>query len=327
MKKTAIYLGIAFSAVFLWLALRNTNLSEIKQAFARASLWPMIPMFSCLIGFYWLKASRWRLLLSPSHRMSTGQLVPAMMAGAAGNNLLPAHLGEIVRIFYASSKLGIPKSTVLATLVLERVLDIVVVLGLLAIAFVIGDFSRVLVGAGALLLLIAIVAGFFCIVLTLYNERICNLLDTLLGRFSSRIRGKIIEQVRHTGTGLASLREGRLYLSVIANSLGQWLLMAGCIYSAMYALDLQVSPMVAVVVLGITVAGLSLPTSPGFFGTIEYCFVLGLASVGVDASSAISAAIYYHAPVWLAVTVGGLLIVRCNDLSWRQLKDDATRDR
>ena len=326
MKKTAIYLGILLSAVFLWLALRNTNVAEIRQAFARASLWPMIPMFTCLVGFYWLKATRWRLLLSPVHPVTTGQLVPAMMAGAAGNNLLPAHLGEIVRIFYANNKLGIPKSTVLATLVLERVLDIIVVLGLLAFAFVAGDFSRVLVGAGGLLLLIAVVAGFFCVVLTLYNERICSLLDHLLKPLSDPLRKKIIAQIRHIGSGLESLREARLYWAVLASSLGQWMLVAGCIYCAMYALDLRVSPLLAVVVLGITVAGLALPTSPGFFGTIEYCFVLGLAAAGIDASSAISAAIYYHAPVWVAVTVGGLLIVRMNNLSLRQLKDEATQE-
>lgn len=327
MKKTAIYLGILLSAVFLWLALRNTNLADIGQAFSRARLWPLLPMYACLIGFYWLKATRWRLLLSPVHPVTTGQLVPAMMAGAAGNNLLPAHLGEIVRIFYANNKLGIPKSTVLATLVLERVLDIIIVLGLLAVAFVAGDFSSVLVGAGGLLLLIAIVAGFFCVVLTLYNERICTLANTLFKPLSSSFREKIVSQIRHTGSGLASLREGRLYWAVVANSLGQWLLMAGCIYCAMFALDLRVSPLVAVVVLGITVAGLALPTSPGFFGTIEYCFVLGLAAAGVDASSAISAAIYYHAPVWLAVTFGGLLIVRLNKMSFRELKDEATQNR
>jgi len=220
MKKTAIYLGILLSGVFLWLALRNTNPADIKQAFARASLWPMIPMFTCLFGFYWLKAIRWRLLLSPVHPVTTGQLVPAMMAGAAGNNLLPAHLGEIVRIFYANNKLGIPKSTVLATLVLERVLDIIVVLGLLAFAFVAGDFSRVLVGAGGLLLLIAIVAGAFCVVLTLYNDRICTLLSHLLKPVSAQLRHKIIAQIRHLGSGLASLREGRLYWVVVASSMG-----------------------------------------------------------------------------------------------------------
>ena len=325
MKKTVIYAGIAFSALFLWLALRDTHWGGIKQAFANASIWPIIPMYICLACFYWLKAVRWRVLLSPSHQVGTRKLVPAMMAGAAGNNLLPAHFGEIVRVYYAGSRLNIPKSTVLATLVLERVLDIIVVLGILSIAFVFGGFSRALLGAGSLLLVIAVSVSLLCIALTLYNDRAASFVKTRLTFLSVSLRQKIVEQIINVGAGLASLREGRLYFQVLINSLVQWLLMAGCIYCALVALKIDVSPLVAIVILGITVAGLALPTSPGFFGTIEYCFVLGLATVGVDANTAVSAAIFYHVPAWLAVTLGGLLIVHLNHASFRQLKEEASR--
>ncbi|MDX1737120.1 MAG: cation transporter, partial [Alphaproteobacteria bacterium] len=50
-------------------------------------------------------------------------------------------------------------------------------------------------------------------------------------------------------------------------------------------------------ILGLIVAGLTLPSSPGFFGTVEYCFVIGLAVVGVEANVAISVAIFYHVPI------------------------------
>ena len=138
------------------------------------------------------------------------------------------------------------------------------------------------------------------------------------------LKQKIAAQVVNVGDGLSSLREGNLYLSLLLNSIVQWLLMAGCVYCAIYALQLDVSPLIAIVILGIIVAGLTLPTSPGFFGTIEYCFVLGLSTVGVDPSSALSAAIYYHIPVWLVVTLSGLLIVHLNRKSFRQLKNEAS---
>lgn len=326
MKKAIVYVGIGLSALFLWLALRHTNWSDIRQAFSNASFWPLIPMFACLFGFYCLKAIRWSVLLSPTHNVSTRKLVPAMMAGVAGNNLLPAHLGELVRVYYAGSRLNIPKSTVLATLVLERVLDIIVVLGILAVAFVFGGFSQALIGAGALLLGIAVIVILFCVALTLYSNQVVEFITNRFTFLSVQSRQKIVNQLVNVGAGLAALREGHLYGRVLLNSLIQWLLQAGCIYCALIAFQLDVSPMVAIVILGITVAGLALPTSPGFFGTIEYCFVLGLATVGVDASTALSAAIYYHVPIWLTVTLGGLLIVHLNNASFRQLKKEASKE-
>lgn len=323
MKKFLIYAGVVVSILLLWLALKDTNWADIKHAFANATLWPMIPMFVCMIGFYWLKAARWRVLLSPTHKIPTRRLVPSMMAGAAGNNLLPAHLGEVVRVYYAGHTLDIPKTTVLATLVLERVFDIITVLALLSIAFFFGEFSDALYKAGALLLLIAICVIAASAVLTFYSEQCVSFIHGKLTFISTGLRETIADQLTNLGAGLASLREGRLYANVIVNSLIQWTLMAGHLYFALVAFNLDVSFLVAIVILGFTVAGLALPTSPGFFGTIEYCFVLGLATVGIDASVAISAAIYYHIPAWLAVTLGGLVIVHFNRLSFRELKANA----
>lgn len=325
MKKLIIYAGIVLSIVFLWLALRDTQWHEMIAAFSNASLWPIIPMYVCLAGFYVLKAMRWSVLLSPSHPVTSRKLIPAMMVGAASNNLLPAHIGEVIRVYYAGSELKIPKSTVLATLVLERVLDIIAILSILSVTFLFGGGSRALVSAGSLLLAIGLGVSFLCFALLRYNGRVVVLINRLLPFASDSLKKKLADQIVKVGDGLASLREGNLYWSLWLNSTVQWLLMAGCVYCSIFALKLDVSPLIAIVILGIIVAGLTLPTSPGFFGTIEYCFVLGLATVGVDASSALSAAIYYHIPVWLAVTVSGLFIVHLNRKSFRQLKNDASQ--
>ena len=123
--------------------------------------------------------------------------------------------------------------------------------------------------------------------------------------------------------GLGALKAKNLYLEVMINSIFQWLLMASCLYSALLAFDIPASPFLGIILLGLTVAGLTLPTSPGFFGTIEYCFVLGLATIGVDASTALSAAIYYHIPAWISVTLAGLLLLRANNVSLRDPQVEA----
>ncbi len=315
-------LGVVLSVVFLWLALRDANFDEVQHAFAQAKLWPMIPMFFTFFGFYWLKAIRWSILLSPSHKVSGLQLVPAMMAGAAGNNLLPAHFGELVRVYFAGKKFDIPKTTVLATLVVERLFDIVVVLVIFSIALMAGEYSSNFFGGAVFLLVAALGIAVVSILLTLHTDKVVAFIERRFTFLSAGLRAQISEQIHNLTTGLMALRQRNLYVKVLLNSLVQWLLMAACLYCALLAFNIDASPMVGIVILGFTVVGLSLPTSPGFFGTIEYCYVLALGAIGVDASTAISAAIYYHLPAWLVVTVVGVVLLRVYHFSFRETREE-----
>ena len=71
--------------------------------------------------------------------------------------------------------------------------------------------------------------------------------------------------------------------------------------------------------LVLVVAGITLPSSPGFVGTIEYCFVLGLKAYGVSAGTALSVALYYHALTWTSVTIAGAFFLRRYGVGWRSL--------
>jgi len=322
MKNFVIYSGIFFTALFLWLAFRHTNIDNIQQAFKDARLWPMVATLICLFFFYWIKAIRWRLILSPSYKLNTSDLAPAMMAGAAGNNLLPAHMGELIRTFFLGNQLGIPKSTVFATLVVERLFDIVTVLMLLSFAFLLSELNEQVYKAGGFLLCCTIVIVVVAYLLTTRSETWVNFIHQRLTFLTSKTRNKFAEQITHLATGLKSVQSPHLYFPVLLCSLVTWLLMALCIYLSIVAFSITISPLHAFIILGLSVAGLMLPTSPGFFGTIEYCFVLGLTTANVDPNIAVSAAIYYHVPIWITVTLVGLLSIKTAGYSFKQLKSE-----
>jgi uncharacterized protein (TIRG00374 family) len=87
-----------------------------------------------LFVFYWLKAWRWAMLLSPVGKFAPlKDLFPPMMIGFAFNNLLPAHLGDVVRVFVFAGQRDIKKTAVLSTVVLERVFDIIAILCFLGV--------------------------------------------------------------------------------------------------------------------------------------------------------------------------------------------------
>lgn len=323
MKKLLIIVGFVFSALFITLALKDTDYTDIRHAFKYVKLWPMFPMLLSLFCFHWLKALRWSVLLSPSYSITGIRLVPAMMAGAAGNNLLPAHFGELIRVYFAGEKFNIPKSTVLATLLVERLFDVLTVLILFSIALFLGDYSRTIHATASFLLVTCIVLSMGSIWLMLYTRKCAHIIENRLTLLPHSLRLKISAQLINLGVGLNALKTKNLYPVVITNSIAQWICMAGCFYCALLAFDIQASPIVSIIILGLVVAGLTLPTSPGFFGTIEYCFVLGLATVGVDASTALSVAIYYHLPAWISVTLCGLILLKINNVSLSDAKADS----
>src|SRR5436190_6572444 len=122
--------GIAVSVGCLWWAvadmLKDPNaLPQIKAAFKTANYWTLIPFLVALFLFYVLKAWRWRLLLAPlGNYRPMKELFPPILIGFAFNNLLPAHLGEFVRVFVFGQTHRVSKTAVLSTVVLERVFDI-----------------------------------------------------------------------------------------------------------------------------------------------------------------------------------------------------------
>jgi len=295
-------------------------LARIPTAFTNAKLRPLGAIVTCLLLFYWIKVIRWKLILSPSYKLNIVQLTPAMMAGAAGNNLLPAHMGELIRTYFLGTQLGIPKSTVFATLVVERLFDIVTVLTLLSIAFLLGDFNDEAYKAGGFLLCSAIAIIVVAYFLKTHCESWVNFIHQKLTFLTPKTQNKLAKQVTNLTTGLKSMQSPHLYLPVLLCSFLKWLLMALCIYFSLVAFDINISPFYTFIILGLSVAGLMLPTSPGFFGTIEYCFVLGLAAANVDPSIAVSAAIYYHLPMWLVATLGGLLYIKVAGYSFNQLR-------
>src|SRR5688572_244907 len=79
----------------------------------------------------WLRAARWRLLMAPFASIPTERLFRVILIGFAVNNVLPLRLGELVRTFLLRQSHGVPIASTLATVLIERLLDVFVLCGIL----------------------------------------------------------------------------------------------------------------------------------------------------------------------------------------------------
>ena len=298
--------GIIVGLAFLYASIREADFEAIWGSLTNADL-KMIPVVvAALAVFYWLKALRWRHILLPIGDFSSASLVPSMVAGAACNNLLPAHLGEIVRVYLLGREFQLSKSSVLATLIVERIFDILAVLCLLTIALFFLELHPRYYTAAFFLSVTAGISFAVTFFIARYPKMSTDLLTRLLRLLPKGTTSRLTLLFSQLSKGLMALRDAKLFMLILCSSLLQWVAMAMCIYSALIALDIWLPPYASILVLALLVAGLSLPTSPGFVGTIQFCFILGLEQFGVGANVAFSASVFYHIILFVTVTSTGV---------------------
>lgn len=321
-QKITLGLGLVIGAFFLWLAIRDVEFKLVADSLKHANHWLAVPFLMSLGLFYWLKAVRWAYLLLPSKKIAVRDLVPPMIIGFAGNNILPVRLGELLRIYMLGRDQQLSKSLVLATIVLERMFDAVSILILLTLAMYFASANSGDLAALRFLLVVLVFVTFVAAYSVVVAPRwLSALVSSVLKILPGRLRQPISHRFRDIRRGLAALRQRHAFLRIMLNSLVQWLLMSLCVYLAIQAFNIDIFPLAAVLILGFVVAGMSLPSAPGFIGTIEYCFVLGLGFFGVTASEALGIGIFYHTLTFVSVTLAGAVFLRRYNTSIHELRE------
>lgn len=319
-------LGIVVTAACLWWAFEqmlkgesgrkspSEVFEEIATAFRSADYRTLPAMWASLALFYWLKAVRWKYLLEPIGRFHPlRELLPSTLIGFAFNNVLPAHLGEFVRVFVFSRKSGLAKTSVLTTIVLERLFDIIAILAFLMLGLFLVDTSdldpRIVTSAwifGGVVCVGLLVAAIYLI----WTKPVVQFIESMLDRLPfipTGIKEKAAGMMEAGEAGLASLRSVRLLSGITITSILQWLLNGFTIYLSLRAFGINVTPAVAAIVLGATAFGVTVPSSPGYFGVIQLCFMAVLKVFGsAEESVVFSASIYYHMSQWVPVTLIGM---------------------
>ena len=165
----ALILGILVSLLALYFALKNADVVSLFDSILSAKpAWMLVVLLSYMAHF-WLKAIRWCDLLEPVVKLHTKEAYPVMMTGFFANNFLPAHLGELVRMYVGSKVFRVGKTQVFATIVLERVLDFTMVALMFGMALIYGGtISNSLIYAGYVLIAVTSFAWIFLIVTLRY---------------------------------------------------------------------------------------------------------------------------------------------------------------
>src|SRR5215216_7985982 len=137
MKKWQFWLGVLISIVFIWLALRGLRLKEFWDSVKGANYIWLLPGIGVYFVGVWVRAWRWHYLLGPIKKIPTEIMFPITTIGYMGNNVYPARAGEVLRAVILKRKEGVSVSASLATIIVERIFD-----GVVMLAFVFLNLSE-----------------------------------------------------------------------------------------------------------------------------------------------------------------------------------------
>jgi hypothetical protein len=307
-----------------------TVLGQIGDAFGRADYRSLPIMVGLTLVFYTLKAWRWSQLLRPVGHFTTRQAFPPVMIGFAFNNLLPAHLGEFVRVYVFSRRHGVNQGAVLSTVVLERVFDILAILGFffLGLTFTPGLPPGLRQVAWSFAAFVAVVLVGVAIYL-IWTKPFVRLAESILARIPllpPALRAKICHLLEGGAEGLAALKSGWLVAVVGLNSIAQWAINGAMMHLALWAFGIDVSPLASCLLLGVTAFAVTIPSSPGYFGIVQAAFVavINERTVGVrDEAAVFAASIYFHMLQYIVVTVLGLILFNLTGMSMSEVRHQA----
>ncbi len=328
MKRWFFWVGILISAAFLYLAIRGLDLGTLWVSIKSIDIIWILPGIAIYFIGVWARSVRWSILLKGKYSPPPSQLFPSICIGYLGNNIFPARAGEFLRAYHLREKSAIPFTTSLASIIVERIFD-----GLVMIIFILiglpgylnqlrneelsGLIQWILI-AGSILFILA-----FLVVLlsALFPDRVKKIFDfVFLKMLPQKFHEKYQAILNRFFEGLESLKSPKHLLAVFAISILVWIFETGLYWCTQQAFHLGI-PFTQLLLLNGALNILStIPSAPGYIGVFDAPGISLLNAMSIQPESAAAYILTLHAALWLPITVVGLIFFIQEGFHWSQIK-------
>ena len=331
LKSPRFWIGLLISAICLYLAFQGIQFDKLFDALAHMNYFLLLLAAIMWCVSYTGRVFRWHLLFSPQ-KVRLSKVFYALNIGYFLSNLLPARLGDIVRAYLIGEFENVSKARALSSVVVERLMDGLTVVLLLAITalFVpsIPDIARQ--GAG-ILAVTGIVGIIVLVALSLNKERGLAILHRLAAPIPLLQNPGLWKAVESLIDGFAILHSPRPIIGVVLWSLYTWVTGAVPFWLVMQAIGLRdgagaLLPFsAAVLVMTVTSLGVVIPSSPGYVGVFHAGAGLVITTIyNSDKSNALSYAVVIHALSYLMLTALGIFSIWKEGLTYQRLQNIQT---
>jgi uncharacterized protein (TIRG00374 family) len=310
-RRVQFWIGIAVSVLCIAIVLWLVDLGELVETVRGADLRVVLLIAAAQVGFMMFRAVRWQVMLRvKSSRVRYWPLLHAQNIGYLVTNLFPFRLGELARSYIAGAdpENDLSLAQALSSVVLERMLDVLVIVLLFATAIPFAPSLPDEMRAAGTLLGVVAVGGFVSILLAaLYRERALLLVSWLL-KLVKRLDPDVwLARAEAFLDGFGALTRLQLLLPVLGLSAVIWGIIVLAYYGGLRGFWPDATLVAALFALCAVGFGISAPSSPGFVGVFHGAVVLGLSVFPVSTEQALAFALVYHAIMYLIIIALGLI--------------------
>ncbi len=288
-KKKHLLIGLLIAIAALYYTFRNVSFIKLKDALSSVDyIYVIFTLFLITLSFI-IRAIRWGYLIRSVKDVSTTNLFSPLMIGFMGN-MLPARAGEFIRAYLLGKKENIGFSASFATIFIERLFDMVIILLMLGgvlllepdilvnsidienerLISMIMKFGWLSLGGCVLIIL-------FSYSLLYYNVQVMKLIGLLIKPISEGIRIKIIRFIDSFTEGLKILKDIKGLTIVSILSVGVWIANILSYYPLYLAMDLNHLPLVSLIILVVIICiFIAILPTPGFIGPYNAACVVAL---------------------------------------------------
>ncbi|GJL78663.1 MAG: membrane protein [Nitrospinaceae bacterium] len=328
-----LIIGLAITAAALYYTLRNVSFQELADSFKTVDYVYLVPAVGILLLSFLFRALRWRLLMAPMKQVPVAGLFSPLMVGYMAN-ILPARAGEFIRAYLLGKKHGIPFSGAFASIVVERLFDIVAILMLFAWVFVfnseIFDSKAAISGVSLQTLavrfgelsavLVAALIGFIYMMIV-HKKKLMTFIHWFTRHLPQKWHDKVEYLVEEFSLGCMVAKDVSALSRITLYTVLIWSSIVVSYYPFYFAYDLANKSLESVVVVTVLVCVLIvvLPT-PAFLGSFNAAILIGLHDIMQEPEvTAVSFGMVVWAVNFGVIIAAGLYFVLHDQLSVKTL--------
>ncbi len=304
-----VFIGVILSGLFLWLALRQVDGDDLRSAFSSIRYDALLIFAAFQAASVSLRSVRWRMIAGQPVA-AQHHFFRATALGVFSNLIFPLRVGELVRVITLAKLTGDPLPGPIASAVIDRVIDLLV---LLLSAVVVYWFSPTKQLLGGWLISMGIATGILIVLIGIYAKS-TGVVETIVFRVINRwfqrwpVRPKLLlaelrSELRHLIQGWFSVKLLVLVMLIL-------LLDYAAIGQLLRTFRLELSPEAPLVLWVFLAAGSVLPSTPGYVGVYQAAAVWVLSFYSVSASASVAIA------TMLQVTVLAVAILMAGPGAW-----------
>ena len=312
-----IILGLAVTALALWLTFKDISWPLLWSSLRRINLWWTALALVVPLATVYALGVRWRILLDSDTPLSLGKLFQLNIISQFANIIMPARLGDVLRIYLGSRQFGLSAAHVTGTVVIEKGMDFIVFVAFWAVVPPLLAVREGMKGTGiAVVLCLGVLA---VIILLAWKRELILRMGRVFSRIlPGRFRDRFNDMLERIIQPFVLFKDSRKVLVLVLLTFVFVLGMVFTNHILFLAFGLPLSFGAALVVLlALQVANLP-PSTPGKVGIFQYAVILALGWFGVDKDAALAYGLVLHVVAFLPKIVLGLIYISRLDVSLKR---------